>query len=215
MSKTRLNHREKILARGFATASNSELLALILGSGTKQDNALELATAVLQLKPLQKLADLSFSELLAIPGVGSVKASRILASLELGLRAQQQPLPSLLSPQAVWQETRDLHEKSREYLVAFYLSARQQLLSKHVLAVGSINQTIIEPRDVFSEAVKLPCTGIILVHNHPSGDEHPSDADTIFTEQIVAAGELLGIQILDHIIVTKKTYFSFRAQQLL
>lgn len=213
--KPYLRPRERLREQGAANLSNTELLAIILGSGTKKQNVFQVSRNVLKKTSLSSLGGLSFQDLCAIPGLGSAKAAQILASLELGNRAHHVPLTSFLSPHVVWQETQEIHYKQREYLWALYLDARHQLVSKHLLAVGSLNQTIIEARDVFMEAIKKPSAGVILVHNHPSGDTQPSDADVSFTQVIAAAGELLGITLLDHVIVSSKGYYSFREKKLL
>lgn len=207
--------REKLLQRGPHNLSDLELLALLLRSGTAQVPVLEVAHNLLAHRSLAQLPHCSVQELQAFTGIGAAKASQLLASFELGKRIQMQPVLSYLSPQTVWQETQDIHSKQREYLLALYLDARHQLLSKHLLAVGSLNQTIVEARDVFMEAIKSPCASLILCHNHPSGDPTPSDADQAFTQLIAAAGDLLGITLLDHVIVSTQVFFSFREQKLL
>lgn len=208
--------RERLVLLGVANLTAIELLAIILGSGTKKQNVLNLAKKILHKFPLKDLVSTKISDLARIEGVGRVQASKILASLELGRRAIEGfPTKRLLTPEDVLREVDDIRDKSREYLIALYLNARRELIKKQAITIGGLNQNIVEPRDVFNEALTLPCAFVILVHNHPSGDPSPSEDDKTVSKKLAAAGQLLGISIIDHIIVAKKEYFSFREAELI
>jgi len=207
--------RERLAAVGIQNLTKVELLAIILSSGTKHGNVLSLARKILKTFPLKELSGIQISDLTKIKGVGQVKAGKILASLELGGRAVGGSVKQLLTPQDVLGEVDDIKSKNREYLVALYLNARHNLLKKQTISIGNLNQSFLEPRDVFAPALILPCSFIILAHNHPSGDSSPSMDDKTLTKHLFKAGELLGIKLVDHIIVSKNDYFSFKEAKLL
>jgi len=197
--------RERLAAIGVQNLTLVELLAVILSSGTKRGNVLSLARKILKTFPLNELSKAQIDDLTKIKGVGQVKAGKILASLEFGRRAVgESPAKKLRTPEDAVREVDDIRAKSREYLVALYLNARHELIKKQTITIGGLNKNLIEPRDVFGQALALPCASIILVHNHPSGDPSPSKDDKVLTKTLVKAGELLGIKIVDHIIVSKK-----------
>src|SRR5258706_1786329 len=208
--------RERLDALGISNLTEVELLAIILSSGTKKKNVVSVAKEVLKKFPLRALLTISLSELAKVDGIGKVKGGKILAGIELGKRAlSTTSFHQVLTPKEVLHEVKDICTKSQEHLLALYLNARHELLQKQTISVGSLNQAIIEPRDIFSYALLLPSPFIILVHNHPSGDPTASEADIRFTKRLVEAGNLLGIKIIDHIVVTAKDYSSFREAKLL
>lgn len=127
----------------------------------------------------------------------------------------QPPKLFINTPQDVLHQVAFIKNKNREHMVALYLNSRAELIKKQIVSIGSLNQTILEPRDIFCEAVKLPCLGLILVHNHPSADPTPSEYDVIFTKTMVEAGKILGITLADHLIVTKNDYFSFQEKGII
>ncbi len=208
--------RERLLAIGVSNLTAVELLAIILGFGTRQANVVNLARKILKKFPLKELMRTRISDLVSIKGVGKIQAGKILASLELGRRAiEEYPAKRLFTPEDAVREVDDIRTKSREYLVALYLNARHELVKKQTITIGGLNKNLAEPRDVFGQALTLPCAFIILVHNHPSADPTPSEDDKVFTKNLVKAGKLLGVKLVDHIIVCPKDYFSFREAKLL
>ncbi len=208
--------RERLSSLGVSNLTIVELLAIILGFGTKKRNVLKLAKKIVKTFPLKDLSHTNIPDLTKIKGIGAVQAGKILASLELGERIlEENPVKRILTPDDVIKEVEDVRKKTREYLIALYLNARHELIKKQTISIGNLNQNLIEPKDVFSEALSLPSAFIILVHNHPSDDPAPSKNDKIFTKKLAAAGELLGINIIDHIIVSKKDYFSFKEAKFL
>lgn len=208
--------REKLFSLGAANLADEELLALILGFGTKRRNVLSLAQIILKMFPIAKLPQLTVSDISRIDGIGKAQGGKILSAVELGRRVFANTLASkLLAPQDAIQEAGELRTKSQEHLLALYLNARYELIEKHTISIGSLSKNIIEPRDIFRHAVVLPSPFLLLIHNHPSGDVTPSDDDILFTKRLVKAGKLLGCNIVDHIILAGKDYFSFREAKLL
>lgn len=205
--------QEKLLAKGGENLTDVELLAILLGTGTRKQNAVLLAETLLRHFPLQKLATIPITQLIHTPGIGRVKATRIMAALELGERMFA---PSSLTKITIrttedtLAQLKDIANKKQEHLLVLYLNARYELLQKEIVALGSVNTTIIEPKEIFTPAVISPCHALIIAHNHPSGDVTPSDEDIQFTKRIQEAGDIMGVKLLDHLIVCQFGYFSFR-----
>jgi DNA repair protein RadC len=207
-----LRPREKLFATGAKSLSEKELLAILLGTGTRKQNALILGDKLLKKFPLKKL-DGKVGELVRYPGVGSAKAARIAAALELGERLfapASVTKVTIRTAEDVLLQTLDIASKRQEYLVALYLDARHELLAKEVVGMGNLNSLRITPKEIFGLALQTPCASVIVVHNHPSGDTSPSDDDIHFTRRIYDAGEVMGIPMIDHVIVGKSGYYSFR-----
>lgn len=205
--------REKLLAKGSKYLSDAELLAILLGTGCAKNNVLQLSDSLLKHIPIRKLSSIPVKDLTAFPGVGNFKAVRILAALELGERIYSPECLHkvvLSSTKETIAELKDFAAKKQEHLVALYLNARHELVGKEVIGIGSLNSLVITPKEIFSPALQLPCTSIIVAHNHPSGDPNPSDDDIKFTKRIHDAGEVMGIQLLDHIVLGKSSWYSFR-----
>lgn len=208
---TRYKPREKLQKLGAVNLTTVELISVIFGSGSKNQSVFELSKSVLQSFPTKKISNLDFTELKKIKGIGSAKACALLASLELGKRFQlTHKIPKVNNPEIVFQIVNELKTRKREYAVALYLNGRQELITKQILTVGGQNYNLLEPRDVFAGALSLPAAFVILVHNHPSGDPTPSTDDIAFTKNLVAAGKMIGIEVVDHVIVSSKGYFSFK-----
>lgn len=210
-----LRPREKLFHIGAKNLSEVELVAVLLGTGSKKQNALVLSDKLLKQFPLQKL-DGQLKEIVRFPGVGTAKAARIAAALELGER--------LFAPRSVTKiiirtaedvlvQVREIVDKKQEYLVVLYLNARDELVLQEVVGMGSLNSLQITPKEIFSHAMQTPCASLIVVHNHPSNDPTPSDADISFTRRIHEAGEVMGIPLVDHVIVCKSGFYSFRGDK--
>jgi len=206
----RYRPREKAKRQGLQALNNSELLALIIGSGQKNCNVLELAKKVeKQLSPYNRPQN---SQILSqISGIGEILATKILASLELGQRFARTKNPRQIdNPAKIFELSAELGDKKQEYCLAFYLNGRQELLSKRTLAIGSLNYNFLEPRDIFEPAFSSGASSFILVHNHPSGNSQPSDDDLLLTEKVAKLADLMGVKLLDHLIVCKNDYFSIK-----
>ncbi len=205
--------REKMISQGKQNLSNAELLAILLGSGTTSQNAIALGESLLRHIPLDQFVKSDLEQLIHFPGIGKSKASRILAALELGERLfKPSPLQKtfIRSTEDVLTHIKIIAQKRQEYLLVFYLNARNELLQKEIVGQGSLNTLFITAKEIFAPAFMTPCATIVIAHNHPSNDPMPSDEDIIFTTKIQEAGELLDIPLVDHIIVCQSSYFSFR-----
>lgn len=215
---------EKCLSKGPQSLSDAELLAVILRTGVRGSSSLELAYQILSLtntsgSTLAGIHHLSGRELMKIKGIGKVKAIQILAIAELSNRiTSASARESLVFHQpdtiaAYYME--QLRHKEQEVLISMMLDTKNQLLGESELFRGTVNASIISPREVFLDALRQQAVHIILIHNHPSGDPTPSREDVLITERIRQAGELLGIHLLDHIVIGDHQYVSFREKEML
>lgn len=205
--------REKLLAKSAKTLSDAELLAVLIGTGSAKQNAVRLGELILRRFPSNKLANMTLEDLETIPGIGKSKAARIYAALELGERVYSSvsfTKTVLRSTHDVLQHLKDIVDKKQEHLVVLYMNARYELLQKEIVGIGSLNSLMITPKEIFNHSLKIPCAFIIVAHNHPSGDPQPSDDDIQFTKRIHEAGEIMSIPMIDHIIVARQGYFSFK-----
>ncbi|PIZ64380.1 hypothetical protein CO051_00935 [Candidatus Roizmanbacteria bacterium CG_4_9_14_0_2_um_filter_39_13] len=210
-----LRPREKLIEKSESALTNSELLAILFRTGTTKKNAIELAEYILHKYPMKKLVELDYDTLVEIDGIDAGKACTLLASFELVKRALQKHdthLPMINSPQDAVDQLTEIRSKKKEYFVALYLNARNQLIHKETISIGTLNASLVHPRDVFEPGVRMNAASIIISHNHPSGDPKPSDPDIRITKQLKEAGEILGIQLQDHLIVTEETYLSMKEE---
>ena len=208
--------REKLMRYGPEKLSNSELLAILLRSGKKGENVVELAGKILKRFKADKLPYLTFDELKDYPGLGPAKACEIVACFELGKRLLKDKKARIyLKPKEVWEELKDIRDNKKEHFVIFYLDSRNQEIKREIISVGSLNANLVHPREVFEPAVRNLAAQIILAHNHPSGDPEPSEDDITITKRLVEAGKIMGIEVVDHIIVVKSGFFSFKEKGLL
>lgn len=206
----RYRPREKVREKGIQALNNYELLALIIGSGRKNCNVLELAKKV-EKQLFFATNKIDQQSLTRIFGIGEILANKILASLELGQRLIQKPdCENINNPAKIFELSRELRHKKQEHCLAFYLNGRQELIGKKTIAVGGLNFNFLEPRYIFEPAFNLGASNFILVHNHPSGNSQPSDNDLLLTKKIANIADLMGIKLLDHLIVCKNNFFSIR-----
>ena len=205
--------RERLKEVGVENLSDKELLSIILKTGTKDKNVSDLALDILNKYSLSNLKDITINNLTKIKGIGEVKAIELIASIELGKRIFLKEKPTnknLTSPKEIYEYTKYLfYDKKQEYFYALYFNNKQQLLNTKLLFIGTINQSITHPREVFKEAYLLSASSIICIHNHPSTDTTPSNADITFTKALIEIGKIQNIPILDHIIVGDDNYYSF------
>lgn len=208
--------REKLQKYGAGKLSNSELLAILLRTGTKEKNAVEIATQLLQKFGSAKIVDASIPELAAGAGLGRVKAGEIVACFELGRRLLQQRKHDLyMSAEDVWQALQDIRDHKKEHFIIFFLDTRNQEIWRETISVGTLNANLVHPREVFEPAIIHAAAHVIVSHNHPSGNPEPSEEDKKVTRRLVEAGKILGIALLDHIIVAQSGYYSFKAYHLI
>jgi DNA repair protein RadC len=211
--------RERLVKFGEQALSAQELLQLILGRGVAGESVAITAQKLLsQFGSLQKLAEASIEELSSIKGIGLAKAAQIKAAFEIGRRVSTQT-PSykskeLTDPEKVYQliksKLKDYH-KEHFYIIA--LNSRNYSVAE--VSIGSLNASIVHPREVFAEAIKNKAASVIFAHNHPSGDPEPSEDDLLLTKKLVESGKILGIEVFDHIIVAKDSFFSFKNKGLI
>lgn len=213
--------REKMLAKGKEALSDAELLAIIIGSGSKDESAVGLSKRMLAAnnQSLNDLAKKTIHELMKFKGIGAAKAIAIVATLELGRRKQRDVSGSSLkitSSQSVFDCMQSLlGGLDHEEFWILYLNNANTLLQKFQLSKGGITGTLVDIRLIFKKALELSAVGVILVHNHPSGTLSPSRADKTITNKIKKAGDSLDIKILDHVIITEKACFSFADASIL
>ena len=207
--------RERFLREGARGLSNQELIALLLRTGTKNESVLQLADRlIIKFDGLRMLKDASVQEITGINGIGEAKAIQLLAAVELGRRVHNLMTTDryvIRSPEDcanfLMEELRFL---SQEHFVCVYLNTKNQVLHKQTIFIGSLNSSIVHPREVFKEAFRRSAASIICAHNHPSGDPTPSKEDIDVTKRLIECGRLIGIDILDHLIIGEKKYVSLK-----
>lgn len=215
--------REKLAALGAEQLNDHELLAIILGNGTRETSALELANQLLDTyHGLRRLRDATLEELVQVKGVGKAKAATIQAALEIGRRIARDIETKFLiqSPEDVQEYAeavlvQEMRGYDREHFLVMYLDRKGGVITRENVSVGGLHSSIVHPREVFKTAVKRSAASIILAHNHPSGDPTPSRQDIDITRRLTEAGQIMGIQILDHVIIGEQTYCSFKEKGLI
>jgi len=212
--------RERLLKLGSEALSAQEILALILGRGIKGESVMVTSQKLLsRFGNLKSVANASVEELTQTRGIGPAKAAQIKAALELSKRLEadvgEKPQPMLKSPEDVAAVVRSqLKGKKKEHFLVLCLDTRNRLINCKPVSIGSLDTSIVHPREVFKEAVSSSSASVIFVHNHPSGDPEPSKEDVELTKRLAKAGEIIGIDVLDHIIVCDKNYLSLKAKNL-
>ena len=213
--------REKLRDKGARSLRNAELMAILIGSGTVQETAVDLSKRILASvgHDLQSVGKLSITQLMRFKGIGEAKSIKIAAAMEISCRRRetdQKKLDKINTSRSVFEIMNPLlgHLSHEEFWVLF-LNNSNKILAKTHLSKGGMTSTIVDVRIVMKQALEHSATAIVLVHNHPSGVPNPSESDTLLTEKFKSAAESLDIRVLDHIIVTEKNYFSFADESLL
>ncbi|MCW8966808.1 MAG: DNA repair protein RadC [Candidatus Pacearchaeota archaeon] len=211
--------RERLMRHGPETLSSAELLAIILGNGSKKENVLILANRILSEYNFNEISNLKITDLTRIFGIGKVKACKIISCFELGKRANS------FSPEKkkVINSSKDVYRffgasmenLKKENFKVIFLDSRKRIINEETIFIGSLNASIIHPREIFDLAIRYYSAGIILIHNHPSGEPSPSDEDIKITKQLVSCGKILDIEIVDHVIIGDKKFFSFVENRLI
>ncbi len=212
-----LRPRERFLEVGPSYLSEVELLAIVLRTGQKKENVLHFAERILRhFNGLQGLKEASIEELQELSGIGLVKAIELKSVVELGLRfakSQKTKLGQVVSSYALGQDLiLEMKDLNQEQLIAIYLNTKNEIIKKEVLFVGSLNQSIAHPREIFKGALKVSAASLILAHNHPSGNLTPSTHDIAFTKRVEEVGKLMGIEVLDHFIIGQENYLSLKEE---
>lgn len=209
--------RERLLQYGPEAITSAELIAIVLGSGSKGSSVLQIAQEILvRFGSLQNFAEASIAELREIKGLGLAKAIQLKASVSLGMRASKKPVAQkfkISNPLYAYHYIKDeLEREKREVVMILLQDAKGFLISHHRITEGSLTEAVLQPRDVFYPAIKHHACSIILVHNHPSGDPAPSKEDLVLTQALIKAGRLLNIPLNDHLIIGHGSYVSIRQQ---
>ena len=214
---TVLRPRDKLQRFGPRGMSHAELLAVLIGHGVRGQNVLAIADALVARHGAAGLSGLSLEDWAGHRGIGRIKACRMLAAFELGRRLMAPPPdePRVSSPAEAYTLVRDLKGARKEHLVALYLDAQNRLIRRETISIGSLNTTRTHPREVLQPAIIHSALAFILIHNHPSGSLEPSRDDVEFTRTMALAGELLGISLYDHLIVSHRGYVSLKEKGLL
>ena len=198
-----LRPREKLQAKGAESLSDYELLMAIIGSGNAQADVTKIARDVQKLLK-EKGSALTYDDLLGVKSLGPAKATQIMAGFELWRRQfEVSERPIIDSPEKAVEQLTDIRTKQQEYFVCLTLDGANRLIAKRIISIGTLTSSLVHPREVFSDAITDRAASIIVAHNHPSGNLQPSGADRAVTERLREAGELLGIALLDHLIITK------------
>jgi DNA repair protein RadC len=209
--------RERLFELGPGALSDADLVALVFGSGSGGEGVLDVAARVTRSIHLRRLHQTAVEDLLAIKGMGPARAAQLLAAAEIGRRLwpDADPIPLVRGPETIFELTADIRRSNREHFVGFYLNSRNQVLRREIISIGSLNASIVHPREVFIPALSVSAASLILAHNHPSGDPSPSEEDLAITRRITESGRLLGIELLDHVVVARDAYTSFKERRLL
>ncbi|WP_193437476.1 RadC family protein [Sporolactobacillus pectinivorans] len=212
--------RERLMLDGAGALSNQELIAIILRSGSRCESVLQLSERLIShFGGMDFLKEASVEELEKIKGIGRAKAVQLLASFEIGNRMVRLPRDSrytIRSPEDganfVMEEMRSLKQ---EHFVVLFLNTKNQVLHKSTIFIGSLNSSIVHPREIFKEAVRYSAAAMICFHNHPSGDPAPSREDIDVTKRLVSCGKMLGVEVLDHIVIGDRKFTSLKQKGMM
>lgn len=200
--------REKLVKYGASNLSDAELLHLLVGSGNKQVSAAEISKQILKLLK-EKGSSITYDELASIKGMGQAKTSEIIALFELGRRyLMPADRPTIRDTDDAVAQLDNIRDKKQEYFVVLTLDGANRLINNTIVFQGTLNQSLVHPREIFAKAIEDRAASIIVAHNHPSGNVDPSDEDIKVTQKLKEAGELLGIKVLEHVVVSKEAYWS-------
>lgn len=205
--------RERLVKLGASSLADYELLAIILRTGSKAESVLELARRLRQnFETMADLNEITFSELVSYNGIGKAKAIELLAAVEIGRRAANPVMyyNIISNPKDAYNYLKSkMQYLNQETLIAIYLNIKNEIITEKIISVGTLDRTIIHPRDILKWALKLSCYGFIIAHNHPSGDPTPSEMDKQMTDLIIKSAKTVGITFIDHVIIGKTKYYSF------
>lgn len=201
--------REKLIEKGVENLKDAELMAILLRTGIKGKDVMKMSTEILNNFPKKKLLSLDYKTLSKIKGIGSGKACALLAAFELTKRAlevEDNNLPTITSAKEAVAQLQELRTAKKEHFVALYLNARNQLVHKETISMGTLDASLVHPREVFKPAIDCLAASVIIAHNHPGGETEPSNDDIEITKKISHAGKIIGIEVIDHIIITNNSW---------
>jgi len=206
--------REKLKERGASALTDEELVAAILGRGVEGQSLVTISKSVANLIRKHKEA-LSVEHLTAVRGVGLAKAAQILSAFELARRYLLKATVKITGAQDVLPLLADIASKQQEHFVCISLNGAHEVIEKRIVTIGLVDRSQVHPREVYADVISDRAAAVIFAHNHPSGDLKPSNSDLKIHEQLTEAGKILGIRIIDHLIVTRKEYYSFQEAGLI
>lgn len=207
--------RERLSKYGLSALKNHELIAILIGSGVKGKDVITLSREI-ELLLNKEFETLDLEKLLNIHGLGFAKASQVLSAVELSKRFNQTTKQiKITNANDVYNKLQEYKDKKQEYFLALYLDGANKLLDKQIISIGTLNQSLVHPREVFSYAIENRCASVIVAHNHPSGILEASCEDITVTQRLKESGKLLGIELLDHIIFTNESYVSLKEEGVL
>jgi DNA repair protein RadC len=205
--------REKILKQGVLNLKDYELLAIILGSGTKYKDVLKLSREIIK-EFDKKFDDITLKDLLNINGLGIAKATKIIASIELSKRYILKKTRKIIKAKDIYDELQIYKNKKQEYFITITLDGANNIIEKRVVSIGIVNQTLVHPREVFADALIDRASSIIIAHNHPSGILEASIEDIKITKKLEESSKILGINLIDHIIISNNGYLSMKEENI-
>ncbi len=206
--------REKLLKKGTKALKDYELVAILLGSGIKGKDVFALSREIVKLFE-DEFDTLNLEKLLSIHGLGTAKATQIISALELSRRYLIKQNKKITNASEVYEELKSYKDKRQEYFLALYLDGANHLCETRIITIGTLNQSLVHPREVFAPAVENRCASIIVAHNHPSGILEASREDIEVTKRLQESGKILGIELLDHVVFTRDDFLSFRDREML
>ncbi len=206
--------REKLLNKGVQHLKDYELVAIVLGSGIKGKDVIKLSKEIVKLFE-DDFNSLDLQKLLSIHGLGVAKASQVISAVELSRRYLIKQNKKITDASDVYEELKKYRDKRQEYFLSLYLDGANHLCETRVITIGTLNQSLVHPREVFAPAIEQRCASIIVAHNHPSGVLSPSKEDIEVTKRLQESGKILGIELLDHLIFTKNGYVSLRDENFM
>ncbi|MEA1983884.1 MAG: DNA repair protein RadC [Campylobacterota bacterium] len=205
--------REKLLKKGVESLKEYELLAIVLGSGTKDKDVLKLSREIIKLFE-EDFENISLEKLTTIHGLGQAKSAQILSAIELSKRYLIKQNRKITNAEDIYQELQEYKNKLQEYFIVVTLNGANHIIQKRVVFIGTLNSSLVHPREVFADALSDRAASIIIAHNHPSGELNASTQDLLITKRLHESAKLLGIELLDHIIFTKDGYLSMKDEEL-
>jgi len=206
--------REKFLAKGASALKDYELLAILLGTGTKDKDVMHLSKEIIKLFE-NDFENLCLDKLTSIHGLGNAKSMQILSAIELSKRFLLKQNIQITSAEDIYNELKEYAQKKQEYFLTITLDGSNNIIEKRVVFVGTLNQSLVHPREVFADAITDRAASIIIAHNHPSGSLKPSTEDKLITTRLKEVSKIMGIELLDHVILSTEGFISFAEEGIL
>jgi len=200
--------RERFLRTGLESLTNKDLIAIIIGSGSRKADVFKLSAEV-EKRSSDDYTKMTYENLMRIDGMGEVSAMRLCAACELFTKRKIGTIKVKCAQDAL-NLVENIRDRRQEHFISITLNSAGFVIQKRTVFIGTLNKSLIHPREIFADAISDRASGLIIMHNHPSGETEPSKEDILVTEKIIEGGKILGIEVLDHIIITSKSYYSFK-----